>query len=104
MSAQTQRNLRVTDSSPSGQARIENTHIEYENFDREYISFSGYFGEIGPNIFAAAPELLEALEECASDLEAEIEARRGAVLERTMERDLATVARARAIIAKATGQ
>lgn len=55
-------------------------------------------------LIAAAPELLEALEECASDLEAEIEARRGAVLERTMERDLATVARARAIIAKATGQ
>lgn len=55
-------------------------------------------------LIAAAPELLEELEECASDLEAEIEARRGAVLERTMERDLATVARARAIIAKATGQ
>lgn len=27
-----------------------------------YVSFSGYFGSYGPHLFAAAPELLEALE------------------------------------------
>ena len=59
--------------------------------------------EANARLIAAAPDLLEALQECAADLEAEIEARRGAVLERTMERDLATVRKARAAIAKATG-
>ncbi len=49
---------------------------------------------------AALAEARGALEECAADLEAEIEARRGAVLERTMERDLATVRQARSTLTK----
>lgn len=55
------------------------------------------------DLIANAPDLLEALEAVTDDLEAEIEARRGAVLERTTERDLIPVRRARDIIAKARG-
>jgi len=32
-----------------------------ENWDKEYISFSGYFGVHGPHVYNAAPELLIAL-------------------------------------------
>lgn len=32
------------------------------NESGDYLRFSGYFGEHGPHVFAAAPELLEALE------------------------------------------
>ena len=31
------------------------------DWDDVYVSFSGFFGSYGPNIFAAAPEMLEAL-------------------------------------------
>lgn len=48
-------------------------------------------------------EMLAALVETTDDLESEIEARRGTVLDRTMDRDLVTVRRARAAIAKARG-
>jgi hypothetical protein len=47
--------------------------------------------------------LLEALEDVTDDLEVEIEAKRGAVLARTTERDLASVKAARAAIAAAKG-
>lgn len=45
-----------------------------------------------------AERLAEALEECASDIEAEVESRRGTVLSRTTERDLMPVHRARAAL------
>jgi hypothetical protein len=51
-------------------------------------------------LIAAAPELVEALRELMDDLEAEIEARRGSVLLRTTERDLAPVRKARALLAR----
>lgn len=54
-------------------------------------------------LIAAAPALLAALVETADDLESEIEARRGTVLDRTMDRDLETVRRARAAINQARG-
>jgi predicted DNA-binding transcriptional regulator YafY len=47
--------------------------------------------------------LLAALEAVTDDLEAEIEAKRGTVLARTTERDLASVRAARAAIAAAKG-
>ena len=54
-------------------------------------------------LIAAAPDLLEALQECADDLEAEIQARADGELPRRIARDKATVRRARAAIAKALG-
>ena len=32
------------------------------DWDESYVTFSGYFGKHGPHVFAAAPDLLEALE------------------------------------------
>lgn len=84
-----------------GQAEVTNTHATLADFDRQYVCFSGYFGEYCPELFAAAPDLLEALRECADELEAEIEARRGGELPRRIERDLETVRKARAAITKA---
>ena len=34
---------------------------DISKWDEQYISLSGYCGEYGPHVFAAAPELLEAL-------------------------------------------
>lgn len=48
-------------------------------------------------------ELLQALEECAGDLESEIKARASGELPRRIERDMEAVTRARAAIAKAKG-
>ena len=36
--------------------------MDGESWDDLYVFFSGYFGSYGPHVFAAAPELLEALE------------------------------------------
>lgn len=45
------------------QHRIEiDTYPEDVNFHEEYFAISGYFGKHGPHVFAAAPDLLEALE------------------------------------------
>jgi uncharacterized protein (DUF1778 family) len=53
---------------------------------------------------AEIERLREALQDCADDLESEIEAKRGTVLERTTERDLGSVRKARAALAKAGGR
>lgn len=55
--------LRVTDVGPR-QSRIEGDHyaIPEGRWEAEYISFSGFFGKHGPYVFAAAPDLLEALQ------------------------------------------
>lgn len=47
------------------QAKIKNVEIDSDEgvFEERYVSFSGYFGNYGPDVFAAAPELLEALEQ-----------------------------------------
>ena len=44
------------------QFSIEQSDYEPGDFGKKYVCFSGYFGEAGPHVFAAAPELLEALE------------------------------------------
>lgn len=38
------------------------SYSDLENWDRDYFSISGYFGSYGPDLFAAAPDLYEALE------------------------------------------
>ena len=50
------------------QFSVENSeadHVNYEQmkWDDYYIHFGGFFGNIGPHVFAAAPDLLEALQE-----------------------------------------
>lgn len=42
---------------------------EGQTFDDRYVNFSGYFGNYGPHVFAAAPDLLEALIECVHLIE-----------------------------------
>ena len=44
------------------QFSIEQSDYEPGDFGKKYVCFSGYFGEAGPHVFAAAPKLLEALE------------------------------------------
>ena len=41
---------------------IQPQEYESEDFGDAYVCFSGYFGNHGPHVFAAAPELLESLE------------------------------------------
>lgn len=41
-----------------------------EDWLNAYFNISGYFGSYGPHVFAAAPELYEALEEVFSSLSA----------------------------------
>jgi hypothetical protein len=60
--------LTVVPCGPSGQFAIRRPNdvrlppeMEWEDY---YIEFSGYFGSYGPNLFAAAPDMLAALKEC----------------------------------------
>jgi uncharacterized membrane protein YccC len=59
--------------------------------------------EANARLIATAPDLLAMLQECADDLEAEIQARADGELPRRIDRDMATVHRARDVIAKALG-
>jgi hypothetical protein len=46
------------------QFAIESNHSELDGeFEDRYVLFSGYFGPYKPELFAAAPDLLEALRE-----------------------------------------
>lgn len=50
------------DSISERQFIIQPQEYEIDDFGDAYVCFSGYFGNHGPHVFAAAPELLEALE------------------------------------------
>lgn len=63
----------------------------------QYLSFSGYFGTISPHVFAAAPELLEALKSVLTQFEIVLPSSGLTHDERQAIID------ARAAIAKATG-
>lgn len=59
--------LKVVQKSDPEQFGIESNHHEAEGEWRDiYVNFSGYFGKFGPHMFAAAPEMLEALKKLAS--------------------------------------
>jgi hypothetical protein len=54
------------DDAPQ-QAQIESDHRHLAgHWDDIYVDFSGFFGSYGPHLFAAAPEVLEALERARS--------------------------------------
>jgi hypothetical protein len=57
--------MKVLPTAADRQWRIESDYLASNLIDKSwkdiYVSFSGYFGNINPNTFAAAPELLEAL-------------------------------------------
>lgn len=57
--------LKVETTSEPRQFAINNLPIELgtRDWNDVYVSFSGYFGIHGPQVFAAAPVLLEALQE-----------------------------------------
>jgi hypothetical protein len=119
--------LRVTSCAPEGetrdQFRIENAS-SFSNTDGSqswndfYVNFSGYFGSYGPDLFAAAPELLAALQDVLTTRNAEAKAamaytvahenfgdagRERVAHERAMLAASKAEANARAVIAKATG-
>lgn len=51
----------IVDDIHPKQARIESNFNTPGEWDDIYVSFSGYYGSYGPNLFASAPQLLEAL-------------------------------------------
>lgn len=63
-----------------------------ENHDRDYFNVSGYWGQLGPYIFRAAPDMLEALEALER------------YLRDTPHHNAVEAAAARAAIAKARGE
>jgi hypothetical protein len=52
-------------SPDSRQFNIESElPVDSSKFEDVYVCFGGYFGNYGPHMFAAAPEMLEALKSC----------------------------------------
>lgn len=47
--------------SHSKQAGVENVAASTDFWDQSYVDFSGFFGDLGPHVFAAAPKMLAAL-------------------------------------------
>lgn len=43
------------------QATVENAASSTDHWDESYVDFSGFFGDLGPHVFAAAPDMLAAL-------------------------------------------
>lgn len=81
-------------------ARIANIDLDAdydgENWCDVYVSFGGYFGKHNPNIFAAAPDMYEALEEALRDID-------GSAPGETDGLSLTWVSAARTALAKARG-
>jgi hypothetical protein len=65
--------LKVTlcDAPYERQAKIENPEPNCDDWDNTYVSISGHFGPHGPHMFAAAPDLYEALKMAALWLDIE---------------------------------
>jgi len=79
------------------QFSIEQSDYEPGDFGKKYVNFSGYFGEAGPHVFAAAPELLESLE-VMLEFVANVHANKAQTI------CYSKMDKARAIIAKAKGE
>lgn len=74
------------------QAEVVNNHSKLREFDAEYVAFSGFFGTHGPDVFAAAPELLQAVRDAIVECE------------RSQRLSFPLKQRMRAAIAKAEGR
>lgn len=85
-----------------GQAKVFSNYETTEGaWDDIYVNFSGYFGSYGPHMFAAAPDLLAAIEGLANILStAESNASGNPEWEAVSKR----INAARAAIAKARGE
>jgi hypothetical protein len=85
------------------QFAIESNHSELDGeFEDRYVLFSGYFGPYKPELFAAAPDLLEALKAMVDKFDSEIHNEydgTGMLEDRLSEANFA-----RRIIAKAEGR
>ncbi|GEM_PF-2804404 len=51
------------------QFQVDSELGSHDDFDREHVSFGGFFGEHGPYVFAAAPQLLAACRDLIGPLE-----------------------------------
>lgn len=92
--------LKVTRATEDRQFWVEGHSAKAGDFDHTYVSFSGYFGSYGPNMFAAAPELLEALTACRAELFLKVSNEHGP----KFARQYPEIVAAEAAIAKATGK
>jgi hypothetical protein len=82
---------------------IESNHSELDGeFEDRYVLFSGYFGPYKPELFAAAPDLLEALKAMVDKFDSEIHNEYDGTS--ILKHRLAEVDFARLIIAKAEGR
>lgn len=62
--------LHVKATGNPGQFEIASDYMRSKgDWDAVYVSFSGFFGSYGPNVFAAAPEMLEALKKALTTLQ-----------------------------------
>ncbi|WP_185998194.1 hypothetical protein ACLIMP_04370 [Novosphingobium aerophilum] len=95
--------LQVRATDHPGQFNVENDFRNLEHFDREHVHFGGYFGTHGPHVFAAAPELLEAVIDLLAPLERAslMLAAKGKKLDRSAQ---ASLDFARAAVEKAHGE
>lgn len=86
---------KTTPDHEDAQYKVESDYFSVEGeWQDKYVSFCGYFGSYGPHVFAAAPELLEALSKLCA-LEADGRQAAEAAIEAWEQ--------ARAAIAKALG-
>ena len=60
----------IIKAAPTGHSRQFEVRNNFSDllgkWEDSYVNFSGYFGKHGPHVFAAAPDLLEALEVIAN--------------------------------------
>lgn len=63
--------LKVANRTHTRQFSIQSdVHRRKGEWDDIYVDFSGYFGSYGPDMFAAAPELVSALKSLADTVDA----------------------------------
>lgn len=96
-----------TDKAGQRQFTVENEDrtalYEHRKWEELYVSFSGFSGAHNPQVFAAAPELLEALEELMIAVEKATNTTTAGEEQVALIELLAPARKSRAVIAKAKG-